>query len=200
MQQELTFYQANQKLKKQVKESRRLVADQLLGVSEVMGNFAKEIQRERENHHRQEELIHEAIQDFGIQIEHVEIYSLEQGNVDIDMTIPNYEGHGECEKIIAPMLSDILGETILVDPKNMQNIQMVFIMLLSVLQKPIRLKQELRMRQRMAALFQVIAIRRLRLAVVSMQLQLVMEWEMGRGPILKVRRHFSSCKKYSNQG
>ena len=66
MDQELTFHQANQRLKKQVKESRKLVADQLLGVSEVMENFAKEIQRERENHHRQEELILEAIQDFGI--------------------------------------------------------------------------------------------------------------------------------------
>ena len=113
MQQELTFYQANQRLKKQVMESRRLVADQLLGVSEVMGNFASEIQKERENHYRQEEQIHEALQDFGIQIENVEIYSLEQGNIDIDITIPNYEGHGECEKIIAPMLSDILGETII---------------------------------------------------------------------------------------
>ena len=58
MQQELTFFQANQKLKKQVQESRKLVADQLLGVSEVMDNFAKEIQRERENHHRQEEQIY----------------------------------------------------------------------------------------------------------------------------------------------
>lgn len=118
MQQELTFYQANQKLKKQVKESRRLVADQLLGVSEVMGNFASEIQKERENHHRQEEQILEALQDFGIEIENVEIYSLEQGNIDIDMTIPNYEGHGECEKLIAPMLSDILGETILVSSEE----------------------------------------------------------------------------------
>ena len=100
MQQELTFYQANQKLKKTSQESRRLVADQLLGVSEVMDDFAKEIQRERENHHKQEEQIHEALQDFGIQIEHVEIYSLEQGNVDIDMTIPNCQGHGECEKLL----------------------------------------------------------------------------------------------------
>jgi stage II sporulation protein E len=114
MQQELTFYQANQKLKRQVQESRRLVAEQLLGVSEVMGDFAKEIQRERENHHKQEEQILEAIQEFGVQIEQVEIYSLEQGNVDIDMTIPYCGGHGECEKLIAPMLSDILGETILV--------------------------------------------------------------------------------------
>ncbi len=111
---ELTFYHANQKLKKQVQESRRLVADQLLGVSEVMGDFAKEIQRERENHHKQEEQILEALQELGIHIEQVEIYSLEQRNVDIDMTIPYCNGHGECEKLIAPMLSDILGETIIV--------------------------------------------------------------------------------------
>jgi stage II sporulation protein E len=116
--QELTFFQANQKLKKQVQESRKLVADQLLGVSEVMENFAKEIQRERENHHKQEEQIIEAIQAFGIHIEQVEIYSLEQGNVDIEMSVPFCNGHGECEKLIAPMLSDILGETIVVSSEE----------------------------------------------------------------------------------
>ncbi|MGJ7923183.1 stage II sporulation protein E [Neobacillus sp. LXY-4] len=116
--QELTYFQANQKLKKQVQESRRLVAEQLLGVSEVMENFATEIQRERENHHRQEEQILEALQEFGIQIEQVEIYSLLKGNVDIDMTIPYCNGHGECEKLIAPMLSDILGETIVVNSEE----------------------------------------------------------------------------------
>lgn len=112
--QELSFYHANQKLKKQVKDSRRLVADQLRGVSEVMGDFAKEIQRERKNHHIQEEQILEAISDFGIQLGNVEIYSLEKGGVDIDMTLPLYRGGGECEKLIAPMLSDILQETIVV--------------------------------------------------------------------------------------
>lgn len=118
IQQELTLFQANQRLKKQVQESRRLVADQLLGVSTVMGDFAKEIQRERDNHHKQEEQIYEALQEFGVHIEHVEIYSLEQGNVDIDMTIPYCNGHGECEKLIAPMLSDILGETIIVNSEE----------------------------------------------------------------------------------
>jgi len=112
--QEITHYQANQKLKRQVQESRKLVADQLLGVSQVMGNFAKEIQRERENHHLQEEQILESLQSFGIEVGHVEIYSLEQGNVDIEMTIPYCNGSGECEKLIAPMLSNILDETILV--------------------------------------------------------------------------------------
>lgn len=118
IQQELTYYQANQKLKKKVMESRRLVADQLLGVSEVMDNFAKEIQRERENHHKQEEQIIEALQECGIQIENVEIYSLEQGNVDIDILFPFGYYHGECEKLIAPMLSDILGETIVVSTEG----------------------------------------------------------------------------------
>jgi stage II sporulation protein E len=118
IQQELTFFQANQKLKKQVKESRRLVADQLQGVSEVMENFAKEIQRERENHHKQEEQIMEALQDFGIQIEQVEIYSLEKGNVDIDIVLPFGNDHGECEKLIAPLLTDILGESIIVSTED----------------------------------------------------------------------------------
>ncbi|MFS0784157.1 stage II sporulation protein E [Bacillus sp. 1P06AnD] len=112
--QELSVYHANQKLKKQVKDSRRLVADQLKGVSEVMYDFAKEIQRERKNHYVQEEQILEAISDFGIQLGSVEIYNLETGNVDIDMKLPYYQDRGECEKIIAPILSDILGETIIV--------------------------------------------------------------------------------------
>lgn len=42
----------SQKLKQQVQESRKLVANQLLGVSQVMGDFAKEIQREHINHHK----------------------------------------------------------------------------------------------------------------------------------------------------
>ncbi|MGE7767842.1 stage II sporulation protein E [Peribacillus sp. NPDC096540] len=112
--QELTYFEANQKLKRQVKESRKLVADQLRGVSAVMDDFAKEIQRERKNHHLHEESIMEAIQDFGLHIGYVEIYSLEQGSVDIEMSVPYCQGRGECEKLIAPMLSDILGETIVV--------------------------------------------------------------------------------------
>lgn len=111
---ELTYYEANQRLKKQVKESRKLVADQLRGVSAVMEDFAKEILRERQSHQQHEESIMEAIQEFGLHIGNIEIYNLEQGNVDIEMSLPFCQGRGECEKLIAPMLSDILGETIIV--------------------------------------------------------------------------------------
>ncbi|MCY9135502.1 stage II sporulation protein E [Bacillus atrophaeus] len=111
---ELAHHQAHLTLKKKVQDSRRLVAEQLLGVSEVMSDFSREIKREREQHFIQEEQIIEALQHFGIEIQQVEIYSLEQGNIDIEMTIPFSGGHGESEKIIAPMLSDILEEQILV--------------------------------------------------------------------------------------
>jgi stage II sporulation protein E len=106
-------YQEEMKLRKRMKDSRRLVADQLLGVSRVMGDFAKEIQREKENHQQQEEQILYKLQEIGLDVENVDIYNLKEGSVDIDMTIPA-DYHGECEKIIAPILSDILGETIIV--------------------------------------------------------------------------------------
>jgi len=114
IQREVASYQADRKLRKQVNESRKLVAEQLMGVSQVMEDFAKEIQRERENHYLQEEQIFEALQEFGVEIGHVDIYSLEKGNIDIEMSIPYCDGRGECEKLIAPMLSDIVGETIVV--------------------------------------------------------------------------------------
>ncbi|OOE09529.1 stage II sporulation protein E [Fictibacillus arsenicus] len=121
MKQELSQYKASQKLKIQVQESRRLVADQLMGVSQVMGNFAKEIQREQENHQIQEEQIKDSLFQAGIDVGHVDIYSLEASNVDIEMTIPFCNHSGIAEKLIAPILSDILEETILVTHEECAN-------------------------------------------------------------------------------
>ncbi|WP_010169529.1 stage II sporulation protein E [Bacillus coahuilensis] len=111
---ELTFYQANIKLKQQVKESRKLVSEQLKGVSEVMNDFAQEIQKEQENHYALEEEILHNFSTFGVDVERVEIYSLDKGNVDIEVTIPYTDQHGMGEKLVAPMLSEILGETIII--------------------------------------------------------------------------------------
>ena len=132
---------------------------------------------------------YEAIQDFGIQIENVEIYSLEQGNIDIDMTIPNYEGHGECEKIIAPMLSDILGETILVSSEECATIRMDFYHVTFRSAKAYTVETGVAHAAKDGGLFQVTAIRRLKLDLANMRLPLVMGWAMGKGPILKVRKH-----------
>ncbi|KGX85491.1 stage II sporulation protein E [Pontibacillus litoralis JSM 072002] len=114
MQHELSFFQANKHLKKQVLESRRFVAEQLQGVSEVMEDFAKEIVKERENHDIQEEEIVQALNQMGFEMDQLEIYSLEPGNIDIEMTLSFYDYKGEGAKIVAPVLSEILNETVVV--------------------------------------------------------------------------------------
>ncbi|WP_186575871.1 stage II sporulation protein E [Aquibacillus kalidii] len=122
MNQELSFFEANRKLKKQVTESRQFVADQLSGVSEVMGDFAKEILKERENHEQQEVEIVAALKHMGMELEKLDIYSLEKGNIDIEMNLSFYNYHGEGPKLIAPMLSDILKETVIVKEEEISPI------------------------------------------------------------------------------
>ncbi|HLR40324.1 MAG TPA: stage II sporulation protein E [Virgibacillus sp.] len=111
---EMSLFEANQKLKKQVMDSKQLVADQLQGVSEVMEDFAKEILKEREHHEQQEVQIVHALKRMGIEIEKLDVFQLEKGNVDIEMTVSFYNYHGEASKLIAPVLSDILNEMIIV--------------------------------------------------------------------------------------
>src|SRR5690625_1101756 len=114
MKEEVSYFQANQKLKQQVVESKRLVADQLQGVSEVMEDFANEIVKEREHHEKQEMDIINSLNQLGIELEKLEIYRLEKGNVDIEMAASFDNYHGEGEKLIAPVLSEILDEVIVV--------------------------------------------------------------------------------------
>ncbi|MFC4024109.1 stage II sporulation protein E [Oceanobacillus longus] len=114
MKEEMTAYEANRKLRQQVMESKRLVADQLQGVSEVMEDFAKEILKERQHHELQESQIIDALKHMGIDLEKLDIYQLEKGNVDIEITASFYDYRGEGSKLIAPVLSDILNEMIVV--------------------------------------------------------------------------------------
>ncbi|MFD1172847.1 stage II sporulation protein E [Oceanobacillus picturae] len=114
MKEETSFLEANRRLKQQVMESKRLVADQLQGVSEVMDDFAKEILKERQQHEQQELQIINALKHMGIDLEKLDIYRLEKGSVDIDMTVSFYSYNGEGSKLIAPVLSDILNEMIIV--------------------------------------------------------------------------------------
>jgi stage II sporulation protein E len=114
MKEEMSLFDANQKLKKQVMESKQLVADQLQGVSEVMEDFAQEILKERQHHEQQEVQIIQALKQMGIELEKLDVFQLEKGNIDIEMTVSFYNYHGEASKLIAPALSDILNEMIIV--------------------------------------------------------------------------------------
>lgn len=114
MTQQYELYQNNMHWKKQIFDSRRLVADQLQGVSQVMEDLAKEIKREGQTLHLQEEQIREAVEGLGLSVQGIDIVSLEEGNVDIEVYHSFGQGYDECRKIIAPLLSDILGEHIAV--------------------------------------------------------------------------------------
>lgn len=114
MKEEMAVFNVNQQLKKQVIESKRLVADQLQGVSDIMDDFAKEILRERKHHEEQEVEIIQALDNMGIELERLDIYQLEKGNIDIEMTTSFYQYRGEGSKLIAPVLSDILKEMVII--------------------------------------------------------------------------------------
>lgn len=111
---EVSLLKINKKLKKQVVESKKIVADQLKGVSDVMDNFAKEIVKERQRHEKQEIQIIRALKQMDIHLEKIDIYRLEKGSIDIEMSIIFHDYHGEGYKLIAPVLTDILQETIVV--------------------------------------------------------------------------------------
>ncbi|MDQ0209219.1 stage II sporulation protein E [Alkalicoccobacillus murimartini] len=116
---EHSHYQVNQMLRKQVSESRKLVADQLLGVSQVMGDFAKEIQKEKEAHFQQEEELMEMLRGAGMEVGHLDIYSLKPGQAEIELSVPYDNGQGIGEKIIAPMLSSLLNENVVMQKEEL---------------------------------------------------------------------------------
>lgn len=114
MKHEYDLYQHDMHWKRQIYDSRQLVAEQLSGVSQVMEDLAKEIKREGQAMYRQEEQIREALEQMGLSIQSIDIVNLDHGNVEIEIVHAYTRGYDECRKIIAPLLSDILVEHIAV--------------------------------------------------------------------------------------
>ncbi|GIO94548.1 MULTISPECIES: stage II sporulation protein E [Paenibacillus] len=114
LKQQYHLYQHDMQWKRQIYDSRHLVAEQLSGVSQVMEDLAREIKRESQTMHIQEEQIREALQHLGLSIQGIDIISLDSGHVEIEIIHAYTRGYDECRKIIAPLLSDILGEHIAV--------------------------------------------------------------------------------------
>jgi stage II sporulation protein E len=100
--------------RQQLQDSRFLVADQLSGVSEVMDDLVKEIRREAKQMDAQEGQIRDALDHLGLAIQNIDIISLEEGHIEIEMVHAFQTGYDECRKMIAPILTEILGETVTV--------------------------------------------------------------------------------------
>lgn len=118
MKDQFDYFKQDLHWRRQIRDSKRLVSDQLTGVSQVMNDLAKEIRREGQVLSNQEEQIRQALQEIGLSIHVIDIYSLDEGNVEIEMIHQYNKGYDECKKIIAPLLSDILGEQIAVSKEK----------------------------------------------------------------------------------
>lgn len=108
------IYMLNEKWKNQLKELTGIVADQLHGVSDVMMDLSQEINKSGQALHKQEEQLKEAIEELGLHIHAIDIINLEVGQVEIEIKHSFDQGFDESRKIIAPILSSILGEHITV--------------------------------------------------------------------------------------
>src|SRR5699024_5928904 len=124
MQNEVSLLQINKKLKKQVSESKKIVADQLKGVSDVMDNFANEIVQERAQHDQQELQIIRALKNMQIQIEKLYNNHWEKGIKNIEMALVFNENIGEGAKLMEPVLTVILMKLLLLQMKKYLRFQM----------------------------------------------------------------------------
>lgn len=121
MKHQYAMYRHDLRWKKQILESRQLVSEQLVGVSQVMEDLAREIKREGQQLYLQEEQIRQALEGLGLSILTIDVINLEEGNVEIEIVHQYTRGFDECRKIIAPLLSDILGENIAVKKEVSSN-------------------------------------------------------------------------------
>jgi stage II sporulation protein E len=114
MKKQYQLYQHDMQWKRQIYDSRHLVAEQLSGVSQVMDDLAREIKREGQAMYKQEEEIRGALEQMGLSIHGIDIINLDSGQVEIEIVHAYTRGYDECRKIIAPLLSNILDEHIAV--------------------------------------------------------------------------------------
>ncbi|MHA0857623.1 stage II sporulation protein E [Paenibacillus sp. CMAA1364] len=114
MKKQYQLYQHDMQWKRQIYDSRHLVAEQLSGVSQVMDDLAREIKREGQAMYKQEEEIRDVLEKMGLSIHGIDIINLDSGHVEIEIVHAYMKGYDECRKIIAPLLSNILDEHIAV--------------------------------------------------------------------------------------
>ncbi|MBH8600621.1 stage II sporulation protein E [Thermoactinomyces sp. CICC 23799] len=114
IQRQYARYEQNIYWKEKMQESRRLVSDQLTGMAEVMSKLSREIRHETQVLSAHEEQIHEALEELGLSIHRVDIINLEEGKVEIEVTMADRDGLEECKKLVAPLLTEILGEPVAV--------------------------------------------------------------------------------------
>ncbi|MCL6517382.1 stage II sporulation protein E [Alicyclobacillus sp.] len=114
LRQNLEIIDRDAKWLNKLNEQRQLVSQQLAGVAEVIRSVASEIDRRNESTLWREEQILAAIEQMGLYVDDVHIVSLDPGRVEVEVTQPSQGAHENSVRVIAPLLSGIVGENITV--------------------------------------------------------------------------------------
>ncbi|GGJ08997.1 stage II sporulation protein E [Alicyclobacillus cellulosilyticus] len=97
-----------------LKEQRSLISAQLTGVAGVIRELAAEIEKDNASASAGEEQVLAALEQLGLFVDHVHIVSLDPGKVEVEVSQPSPGAFEHSVKVIAPLLSGIVGEHITV--------------------------------------------------------------------------------------
>jgi stage II sporulation protein E len=120
-QSQYAYHQERSYWKDKIGESKRIVSDQLSGMAEVMEKLTQEIRHETQVLSAQEDQIHTSLETLGLSIQRVDVLNLAEGKVEIEVVMPHADALDECKKLIAPFLTEIIGEPISVHRKMVQD-------------------------------------------------------------------------------
>jgi stage II sporulation protein E len=95
-----------------LRDQSRLVSAQMAGVAAVVRSVAERMEQENEASLGGEERILAALEQLGLYVDHVHIVSLDPGKVEIEVTQPSQGAYENSVRMIAPLLSGIVGENI----------------------------------------------------------------------------------------
>jgi stage II sporulation protein E len=97
-----------------LEEYKTLVSDQLAGVAAVIRTMASEIDAGNKTSLSGENQIVSALEQLGLYVDDVHIVNLDPGKIEIEVTQPTQGAYEKSARVIAPLLSGIVGENITV--------------------------------------------------------------------------------------
>lgn len=102
----------DEKWMKKLYEQRTLVASQLGGVAAVVRAISAQIQTSDRIALSEEEQILAGFEELGLYVDRIHIVSLESGKIEIEISLPAAGGEETATRMVAPLLSGILNETV----------------------------------------------------------------------------------------
>jgi stage II sporulation protein E len=97
-----------------LQEQSGLVSAQLSGVAKVIRQVAEQVEEVNQASLSGEEQVLGALEQLGLYVDHVQIVSLDPGKIEIEVTQPSQGAYENSVRMIAPLLSGIVGENITV--------------------------------------------------------------------------------------